>query len=112
FALISLFVLFARNAVLRVREFYADARALQWSGSTEPLDRALALDQGSQLRMWRRLLALHPTAAIRRAELRAPQRLFHLRFVDAAAAGVAAGVAFRVLTVDAQYLLPKPAVME
>lgn len=63
-------ILLLRNAVLRSRELDADARAVEWMGAAEPLQRLLAHGTGPPtatggLRGYRRLLKVHPPPATR-----------------------------------------------
>jgi hypothetical protein len=100
-------VYLSRNAVLRAREFYADARASIWDGEAGALRRVLEVvaPAAQAPRTWRRWrligasavtgpLRVHPDARRRREALDDPQRLFRMGFWEALAAGVATGIAF------------------
>ena len=87
----------ARNAVLRTREYYADA----WAGSSRTARTVLAKilqrlpEAGSKgLRRLRTLGGVHPDPASRVRALANSARLFRPRFADVFAAGVLAGFAY------------------
>lgn len=85
-AILVLIVYLSRNAVLRSREWHADARVSRWLGSTTPSECLPSLSGG---RRWAVLLRTHPTAASRAAVL--ADRTFLLRpgFWESFAAGLA-----------------------
>jgi hypothetical protein len=92
---LSVLLVVARGQVLRIREYQADARVMQWQGQTEPLRRLLVRRAEAEAgipvadsadttrsavrrRRWasvRRLTLLHPTAESRAAALDAPAPL-------------------------------------
>ncbi|MGW6686388.1 M48 family metallopeptidase [Streptomyces sp. NPDC054961] len=80
----------ARRAVLRSREFYADARAWQWSTSPLAL-RALFDEPEPRRRVMRGLLRVHPTARRRRAMFDDTGPLFRSGFWESCAVGCVAG---------------------
>ncbi|CAM5232158.1 Protease HtpX [Streptomyces alboniger] len=81
-------------AVLRVREFGADARAATWGGARAGLLRLLNVPSPGQRRPWwfRGPLRLHPHQGQRAAEIEHPQALFRIGFSECFAAGLAATV--------------------
>ncbi|MBZ2410379.1 M48 family metalloprotease [Streptomyces sp. L06] len=82
-----------RRAVLRSREFYADARARQWAGSASAL-RALFEVKEDRRRLPGRLLRVHPTARQRRDMLDDPEPLFRSGFWELLAAGCDLGALY------------------
>jgi Zn-dependent protease with chaperone function len=106
--LLSALLFLTRNALLRTRELYADARAATWEGHSGALRRVLgalsprslapgAGAAGEEGPAWRRrlrpLLRLHPPPEERRQALDDPRRLFRLGFWEACGAGIATTVA-------------------
>ncbi|MEU3652329.1 M48 family metalloprotease [Streptomyces sp. NPDC032161] len=81
----------SRRAVLRSREFYADARAWQWSASPLAL-RALFEAPDARRRPVRDLLRVHPTARRRRAMFDDTAPLFRSGFWELFAVGSVIGV--------------------
>jgi Zn-dependent protease with chaperone function len=84
----------ARNAVLRAREYYADA----WAGSSEPDRVALsdvlqAIRQDQSVRL-KRFWSMHPTPGSRATALADPDALFRPHLADLLAAGVLAGFSY------------------
>ena len=98
------FVFLLRNAILRSRELYADARASVWDGRDGGLVRALAsLSKGPS---WPRTVwQTHPRREDRLELLATTDRLFRLSFWDAAGAGFAVGVAFESFEMWLQQLV-------
>ncbi|MGW9674134.1 M48 family metalloprotease [Streptomyces koyangensis] len=82
-----------RRAVLRSREYYADARARQWAGSPAAL-RALLEVKENRRRLPGRLLRVHPTARQRRDMLDDPEPLFRSGFWELLAAGCVLGALY------------------
>ena len=91
-ALLSGLVLLVRNAVLRAREAFADARAAEW-GAGRDLYRLLESQPTTRGRR-HDVLRLHPSPDTRRGLLADPDGLFRTDLFVALAAGVAAGTAF------------------
>jgi hypothetical protein len=91
---LTLLVYLTRNAVLRVREVYADVRAATWDRQSERFVHILQafppLKGGRWLRPWR----VHPDPQERIQILNDPTRVFYLGFWDAFSTGVAAMIAF------------------
>lgn len=85
-ALVAL-VYLSRNAILRSRETYADARASQ-SGARAALRRVLGTLPTPARRRWRRLLSVHPDPKERVANLDDTDRLFRPGLWQAFAAGI------------------------
>ena len=108
-ALLAGLVLLVRNAVLRARETYADARAAEW-GSGEDLHRLLAVEagrgRGGSSGWHRGLLWRHPAPEARRGLLTDPDGLFRADLATAFFAGVATGTAFVSLESIAVLVLP------
>jgi Zn-dependent protease with chaperone function len=102
--LLAALVLLVRNAVLRAREAYADARAAEW-GSGSDLDRVLAAQPAARSRR-PPLLRLHPPADARRSLLADPDGLFGVDGFTVLAAGVAAGTAYPTVRSLADLALP------
>ncbi|MGJ7441997.1 M48 family metalloprotease [Aquipuribacter sp. MA13-6] len=105
---LSVLVLLLRNAVLRAREAYADARAAGW-GSAGDLDRVLALAQAADPReapRHRRALRRHPAPQERRRLLRDPDGLLRTEAPIALAAGIVTGSSFESLESVVVLLLP------
>jgi len=88
--LLILLIEVIRSSILRVREFYADARVTTWLGQTEalvsqledtegeqpPRDAPRLLEKGYLMRALRaRFTPLHPTARARREALKDPRSL-------------------------------------
>jgi len=91
FALILLLVYWARNAILRTRELYADARAHQCDAGSGALARVF--ERGAEGHNWlNRLFEVHPATELRRAALDNPACLFRISLSEAVAAGVAIGI--------------------
>jgi Zn-dependent protease with chaperone function len=77
-----------RNAVLRAREIYADARAAAWEGPSGGLARVIEALPAPTAR-WRQLLDLHPDPRERRLILRETGRLFRAGYGEAFVTGLA-----------------------
>lgn len=93
-------VLLMRNAVLRARELYADARASTWDGPEGALERMLEhLPQTKRGRYGQimQITQTHPEPRMRRATLHDSWPLLQIGFWDALGAGVAASIAFAAL---------------
>jgi Zn-dependent protease with chaperone function len=102
--LLAVLVLLVRNAVLRAREIYADARAAEW-GAGPDLDRVLRMQPAPSGRR-HPLLRLHPPADARRRRLADPDGLFGVDGSTALAAGLAAGTAYATIRAVADLALP------
>ncbi|MGW6523222.1 M48 family metalloprotease [Streptomyces sp. NPDC054962] len=92
-ALVALVYLTAA-AVLRVREFGADARAAPWGTARAGLLRLLNVPSHGRRRSWwaRGPLRLHPSKRQRSAEIEHPAALFRIGFGECFAVGLAATV--------------------
>ena len=88
-------VYLTRNAVLRVRETYADVRASVWDGPTGALCRVLETLPRPKGGRWRDVLRVHPDPGERRRALDDTDRLFRMGFWDAFGTGIAATIAFQ-----------------
>jgi Zn-dependent protease with chaperone function len=111
---LAVIVLLFRNAILRRREYGADARALQLDGPHGALRRVLAGSAASRSRAatprsrwWP--FRTHPPTAMREAALDNPKALFKLGFWDALGAGLVATIAFGNATMLINALLAEPA---
>jgi Zn-dependent protease with chaperone function len=102
-AALTALVYLGRNAVLRAREAYADARAARWLGSPEPLMELLGSSGGTPparrsprgaVRALRGFVAVHPAPSLRARLLSHPDGLMRLSPFVGLAAGIAAGVSF------------------
>lgn len=83
-----------RNAVLRAREVYADARAHAWDGFGEGLRRVVARLKPLPGPRWRSQVSVHPEPALRARALEDQRPLFSLGFWEALATGVTATLAY------------------
>jgi Zn-dependent protease with chaperone function len=96
FAIIAATVYLAHRAVIRSREYYADARAFIWDGPRGALMAALEAqkqrDTGRTPRKLPGFLRLHPTAAQRVAALRQPAQLLRSGFTVPGLIGLAFGI--------------------
>jgi len=102
-AALTALVYLGRNAVLRAREAYADARAARWLGSPQPLMELLGRTGETPsarrvpqdaVRALRGFVAVHPTPSLRARLLGHPDGLMRLSPFVGLAAGIAAGVSF------------------
>ncbi len=101
-AALTALVYLGRNAVLRAREAYADARAARWLGSPDPLTELLPSGETTPtrrsprdaVRALRGFTAVHPAPSLRARLLGHPEGLMRLSPFVALAAGIAAGVSF------------------
>lgn len=94
---LALLVLLTRNAVLRARELYADARASTWDGPAGSLARVLErLPHRRYGSRWKitQITQAHPEPRTRRAMLDDSSPLLQIGFWDALGAGIAAAIAF------------------
>jgi Zn-dependent protease with chaperone function len=105
FALILLLVYWARNAILRVRELYADARAYQSDTASGALARVFERGDGEHNRL-RGLFGFHPAALLRVAALENPESLFRISLLEAAAVGAAIGIALPMVAFNVGQILP------
>lgn len=97
-----------RNAVLRSREYGADARASQWDGPDGALPRVLAASAKSAATRQRWPFGTHPSIELRQAAIDDPKALFRLGFWDAAGAGLASTIAFGNVTTLINTLIAQP----
>ena len=108
-AALGVLVYLTRNAVLRVREIYADARAARWDGATGALARVVAslpsLPQG--LSRWRRWFRLHPDPHTRTCALQDGAMLFRLNLAEVFATGMAATIALQNVEFLLSLLIPR-----
>jgi Zn-dependent protease with chaperone function len=109
-AALVVLVYLMRNAILRARESYADARAAASPGVNETLDRLIAASPDKNSRI-PELLRVHPIPAARRTLLAQPDRLFHLHALTAFATGVAATIAFDNVVTVAAFFNTDPTLM-
>jgi Zn-dependent protease with chaperone function len=86
---ITAVVLLTRNAVLRAREFYADARVVTWEPTSQGLARAL--ERLEQSDGWMRFGSVHPASARRLRLLERTDELFRFSTWDAFGLGAATG---------------------
>lgn len=101
-------VYLSRNAVLRVREFYADVRASEWDGSSGALNRvlsALPYIKGG----WWSMMRVHPVPAERSQVLYETQELFSLSRWEAFGSGFAIGIALSSVQSILSYLFAEQA---
>jgi Zn-dependent protease with chaperone function len=103
-AVLTGFVYFTRNAVLRAREVYADVRASVNESPPGGLRRVLVSLAERPRRLRDRLLGVHPDPAARARALDETGPLFSLTLLEAFAAGIAATIAYHeVVTVISFY---------
>lgn len=91
--ILAALVYLTRNALLRVRELYADARAAEWEGSTGPLRRVLGALPPPKTGRWLDLVRVHPSPAARCRGLEDRSGLFRLSRWEAFGTGVIAMMA-------------------
>ncbi|NEO70608.1 M48 family metalloprotease [Moorena sp. SIO3H5] len=91
-----LLIYLMRNAVLRVREFYADLRASIWDQQSSALRLALeSAERSSEKRgFWQRIWLTHPDLGDRRRILDNPTPLLQMGFWDAFTTGMATMIPF------------------
>ncbi|MFQ6013947.1 MAG: M48 family metalloprotease [Anaerolineae bacterium] len=87
-------VYLTRNAVLRVREMYADVRASVWDDPAGALSRVLEALPQPKVGRWRTTLQVHPDPSQRRQVLDDTRGLFRMGFWDAFGTGIATTIAF------------------
>lgn len=87
-------VYLTRNAVLRIREVYADLSASLWDRPKSALDRVLATLPGLKGERWLALLQVHPDPTERRRMLQNTDGLFRMSHWEALGTGIATSVAF------------------
>ena len=92
---LAVLVYLIRNAVLRVREYYADVRADVWLGAGSELRKVIGSLPTDLRRL--KLLRLHPTPEQRQRVLDDTLPLFSMGLAAPLATGIAAGIAFRNL---------------
>jgi hypothetical protein len=100
---VLLLVRIIRDATLRSRERYADARAAEW-GAADTLHRALG-DRAPAHRL-ARLWGTHPEAASRRSALDDPTQVIAVRFGDGLALGFTTVLAESSINDELEWLLP------
>ncbi|MER5202327.1 M48 family metalloprotease [Streptomyces sp. NPDC002825] len=90
FPLLAALVILLRNAVLRSRELYADARVTEWEGSADGLRRLFgAAPVRAGAKTGRGLLSVHPPLARRARALADRGVLYEVGFWDMSAVGAA-----------------------
>jgi Zn-dependent protease with chaperone function len=94
FIIILVFVYILRNQIIRVREFYADARVLEWEKSPDGLIQTLEESVGKEFSKFEILRKFHPTIQERIQVLKDNKRLFFPGF------GVAFTVGFFLLLIE------------
>ncbi len=84
-------VYFTRNAVLRARETYADARAVSWAGA-DPLLTQVTRQSHTAARSWHALLRTHPDPGARERAINEPGKLLQPGRWEMFGAGMAAAL--------------------
>jgi len=102
---LTLLVYFSRNAVLRIREIYADVRASVWDTPHGALHSVIAALPQRKESFWRTWWRVHPTPSERTLALDNPERLFDTGFWETFIAGLATGIAFPNLQMLLQMLM-------
>jgi Zn-dependent protease with chaperone function len=102
--LFAALVLLARNAVLRSRELYADARVAQWN-HTDPLLGALNAEPARTGRT-ATLIRAHPDPARRRTVLTQPSLLTRTGWWDGVAVGISTTVAYNTVQLVIGWIAP------
>jgi hypothetical protein len=105
---LTLIVRLFHNAVLRSREYGADARAFQWDGPDGALRRVLGASAtpAVEARQWS--LGTHPPVGSRRAALDDPSPLFRPGFGDAVGVGLACTIAFSSILILLRSIVEQP----
>ena len=101
-AAITSLVFVTRNAMLRARELYADARASVWMSDSHAM--AAALSALRPVRGLRRLLSPHPDPAYRLRLLAATDPLFRAGFWDLVGVGAATSVGAAIIGIVGSHL--------
>lgn len=104
-AVLAALVYSVRNSVLRMREFYADARAMLHIGAPEPLERVLA-NLSSPTSRWQPLGAVHPLPAQRQQRLIDSLPFFRVGFGEALSTGLTIAIAVHNTVFWLTMLLP------
>ena len=94
--ILFLLIYLTRNAVLRVREFYADLKASLWDRDSSALRLAIESAQAKAVskRSWQRIWLTHPKLSDRTEVLQNPAPLFAIGFWEAFATGMAVMIPF------------------
>ncbi len=102
-----------RNAVLRTREYTADARALQWDGPHGALRQTLAASTTSGEPVWRQWsFGPHPPATKRQSALDDEGVVLRLGFWDAVGVGVACTIATSSVLLLLRSIVEQPDALE
>jgi Zn-dependent protease with chaperone function len=94
-----------RNAVLRIRETYADVRAVGYAGA-EGLRRAVAISAGASRSGWRGWLSVHPARRTRLLAIDDPDVVLAPRIGELFTAGVALAITGDNIAWSASFALP------
>jgi Zn-dependent protease with chaperone function len=94
--ILFLLIYLTRNAVLRVREFYADLRASIWDKESSALRLAIESAQktSTSKSFWQHIWLTHPKLSARSRVLEDPSPLFNMGFWEAFATGMAVMIPF------------------
>ena len=101
---LAVLVYLTRNAVLRVREVYADARAAGAAGGSGGLRRMIENTRGADRGPWRWLLRVHPHPRDRIAALDDADRLFRPGLWEALVAGIVLTLVYHQLVTLLSFL--------
>ena len=102
---LTVLVYFSRNAVLRIREIYADVRASVWDTPQGALPLVIGALPQTNESFWRRWWRVHPTASERALALHNTERLFDTGFWETFVAGLTTGIALPNLQMLLQMLM-------
>jgi Zn-dependent protease with chaperone function len=105
-AVLTLLVFLTRNSILRSRELYADARAVQFEDIQPALSRVLAKAPQASFSRLRRLFAMHPTGNQRMEAARSGTPLFRASAGTVFMAGIAGAIGFSALRDIIDQFLP------
>jgi Zn-dependent protease with chaperone function len=103
---LSALVYLSRNAVLRVRELYADVRADTTGG--DAIRRLVSTAPGSGEHRIRRLLRVHPSASRRASAIADTDTLFRIGVGEALGAGIVMTLVFHQLVTLLTFYHPDP----
>lgn len=105
---LTLIVRLFHNAVLRSREYSADARAFQWDGPDGALRRVLGGSATPAAKGRRWSFGTHPLIGSRQAAIESPRPLFGIGFGDAVGVGLACTIASSSVLILLRSIVDQP----